>query len=117
MDELDRRLGTGRYKAGEGMKKARIPIEAWFRCRIRSRTGARHPWLYFQAEATNQRELWRQGRYWAGLWLKRQIFDFDQAYPTLPANLKLSHEFMGKHFYIENGLASVPGEISEASRT
>lgn len=83
------------------MKSAKL-VNSWYRCRIKSRKAV-SPWIYFCVESQNQRELTREARYWAGLVLRRQIFEISTV--SKPDKLIVSSMITHAHgemtFYFE----------------
>ncbi len=71
----------------------------WWRCRIRCRTGNAPPWIYFTASANSEREFRREARFWAGLILRRQVFDIERCYENPPLNV--AGNIGGKEFFYE----------------
>jgi len=86
----------------------------WFRCRIRGLSRSNYPWIYFHVTIQgSQRELRREGRYLAGLYLHRQIFDFESVHaPDDISPLKTINDTV---FYRRNSIAGIP-LINEATQ-
>jgi hypothetical protein len=89
--------------------KSKIKYEGWWRARIRSRYGSntQYHWIYFHASAPSKTLLFREARFMAGLYLRRQIFDVEQIH-SKPDRLKIARVIDGMEFFYQDALAAVP---------
>ncbi len=79
----------------------------WFRCRIRGQVKTNYPWIYYHLTLQGSKiALRREARYKAGLFLHRQIFDFEAIYP--PDKLTPIKTVDGTEFYYRDALQAPP---------
>ena len=89
----------------------------WFRCRIRGASKSNYPWIYYHVTVVGPKtDLRREARYYAGLYLRRQIFDCESVVCS-PVELSSVKVIDHIRFYYDGALAEVPPPIAALANT